>query len=350
MITKILSSLQTRMSFSSEKKLPVNLKEYQEIRPYFGTMVEIRLYHDPAIDISAVTQSCWAKIEQWHQHMNVFSSSGDLAKLNQDGFHGVKVSSDVYRVVKNALRLAKMTRGTFDITCLPLIKLWKNASQQGCIPDSNAVKGAQAMVGYQNIRLEGPDRVFFKKQGMGIDLGGIVSGFACDELAKMLDANEIKHFLLDMGGELFCRGLDHGQKPWMIGIQDPLDKTKVLAAALIKDQGISTSGSYEKFSMINGVKYSHIIDPMTGYPETGAISATVIARTAEEADVLSTVMCILGGRQGLHAARLLKNVEVFIVEQKKDALVVYKSASLKRPDFAAAFNAQRFQQFFPVES
>jgi len=315
------------LSFLNKRKIAQKLTNYDETKPYLGAYVRIHCYYDNQVDILRVLQQCWAKVELVQLHMNVYAKTldGDLSRLNANGFEGVRVNNDVFRVIKESIEYSRMTDGAFDITTYPLVELWKNAGLKGKLPDENSFQLARDKVGYQSLQLQEPDMVFFKKKGMKVDLGSPASGFVCDEIAKILDQNGIKHFLVDGGGEIFCRGLDQGKKPWIVGVQDPYDKDKLSGVVKLNDKGISTSGNYEKFYMIGQDKFSHIIDPLTGFPQKDAVSVTVIAETTQAANELSTAISVLGGQKGIYMANSLVNVEALVVEKKEGRLVQYQT-------------------------
>jgi len=315
------------LSFLNKRKIAQKLTNYDETKPYLGAYVRIHCYYDNQVDILRVLQQCWAKVELVQLHMNVYAKTldGDLSRLNANGFEGVRVNNDVFRVIKESIEYSRMTDGAFDITTYPLVELWKNAGLKGKLPDENSFQLARDKVGYQSLQLQEPDMVFFKKKGMKVDLGSPASGFVCDEIAKILDQNGIKHFLVDGGGEIFCRGLDQGKKPWIVGVQDPYDKDKLSGVVKLNDKGISTSGNYEKFYMIGQDKFSHIIDPLTGFPQKDAVSVTVIAETNQAANELSTAISVLGGQKGIYMANSLVNVEALVVEKKEGRLVQYQT-------------------------
>jgi len=315
------------LSFLNKRKIAQKLTNYDETKPYLGAYVRIHCYYDNQVDILRVLQQCWAKVELVQLHMNVYAKTldGDLSRLNANAFEGVRVNNDVFRVIKESIEYSRMTDGAFDITTYPLVELWKNAGLKGKLPDENSFQLARDKVGYQSLQLQEPDMVFFKKKGMKVDLGSPASGFVCDEIAKILDQNGIKHFLVDGGGEIFCRGLDQGKKPWIVGVQDPYDKDKLSGVVKLNDKGISTSGNYEKFYMIGQDKFSHIIDPLTGFPQKDAVSVTVIAETTQAANELSTAISVLGGQKGIYMANSLVNVEALVVEKKEGRLVQYQT-------------------------
>jgi thiamine biosynthesis lipoprotein len=132
-----------------------------------------------------------------------------------------------------------------------------------------------------------------------IDLEGDVQGFASDEVARVLKEEHFHNFMVDAGGEIYAAGTNCAGHAWRIGVQDPDRRDRLMDAVDIGNAAVSTSGDYEKHIVIQGQKWSHIINPLTGYPQSGVASATVIAPTAVEADALSTALCILGPAAGL---------------------------------------------------
>ncbi|MBF0123455.1 MAG: FAD:protein FMN transferase [Candidatus Omnitrophica bacterium] len=316
----------------SPQSYPQNLKEYYEVRSYFGTSVWIHCFYDVSIDIADAVKKCWAKAEQMQRYMNVYGEpmEGSLRWLNSQGTQGVRVHEDVYKILKKSLLSSKLTKGAFDVTIFPLVELWKEAVRIGQIPDENLLKTVKDKVGYQNILLQEPNLVFLLKKGVMIDLGSPASGYFCDEVANILDANHIGHFMVDGGGEIFCRGKEKGERPWRVGVQDPFNKNNLVTTIELFDKGISTSGNYEKYSTIGDEKFAHIIDPRTGYPEKDAASVTVIAETTQLANELSTALCVLGAEKGLEFVRTLKNVEALIIENKKGTVNSYQTDGFQK--------------------
>lgn len=310
-ITVLLLSLGTSLEARE-------LKEYKATRPYLGAYVTIQCFYEADQESLAAEaiQKCWGRMDQIQQEMNAYAQEGDVAEINRNGPQGVRVRQDVYRLLKDSLHFAQLAEGAFDVTVFPLVELWKDAEAQGRFPDQAELKAARDKVGYQNLRLEEPDRVVLAKPGMKVDLGGIVAGFACDEIAAILGSYGIKDFLVDTGGEIFCRGKNKGSEPWLVGIQDPQDKQGILMTIELNDSCASTSGNYEKFYTIEGTSLSHIIDPVSGYPQKDIISATVIAKSAELADALSTALCVMGSEKGMALIRRLDSVEALIIENK----------------------------------
>jgi len=304
------------------------LEEYKETRYYFGTHVKIQcLYDKKAYPIERVISKCWQKMDEIQVTMNSHSTVGYVAQVNESGYTaGVQVSDDFYRIVGDAIEYTRKTRGTFDITVMPLLRLWKKAEEEGAPPVKKEIEIALENVGATKfIKLEGGNRVRLTKAGVQIDLGAIAPPFAVDAVAKILTDNKIQHFMLDGGGEIVCRGNQPGQNGWRIGVQDPVRKSgeSIMDILRLEDCAVSTSGNYERFYTIQGRRYSHVIDPRTGQPAQNVISATVIAPTAEEANAFSTALCVLGGKNGIAWIHSIPDVQAMILETKNGKIVRY---------------------------
>ncbi len=316
-IPRIVIALTAVLIFSGCSALTEKgFKEYTDTRPYMGAYVTIRCFFDKKMDITPVIKKCWDRMDEIQRDMNAYSDSGDVALINREGSKGADVHDYTYDLIEKTIALSQKTEGAFDVTVGPLVKLWRDAERENRMPTEKELNNARDKVGYRNISLTPPNHVLLTKEGMKVDLGGAASGYACDEIAKILKAGGIKHFLVDAGGEILCRGSEDGRKPWLIGIQDPFDKADIIGEFEIKDKSVSTSGSYEKIFIIGQEKLSHIINPATGMPEKNVMSVTVIAPTGTEADMLSTALCVLGSERGLAIVRKMEGVEAMFIEKR----------------------------------
>lgn len=307
-----------------------DLRKYKQAKEFFGTYVSIECFYDKKIDIEKVTDRCWRRLKEIHASMNSYSSDGDVARINDSGFYGVQVRSDVYKLLDSSLKFSRLTGGAFDVTVSPLVAVWKNAAENGQLPLEDTVQIAKNKVGYTFIQLERDNTVFLKKKGMKIDLGAIAKGYAVDEVARILEQNGVKNFLIDAGGDIYCRGLYDGKTNWTVGVQDPTKENTVVGVLKIKDAAVTTSGDYERFYTIGSKKFSHIIDPNTGYPQETVISVTVIAAKAFQADAFSTALCIMGSQKGIPFVDSLQDVEAMIVENVDGEIVTSRSKGYEK--------------------
>jgi thiamine biosynthesis lipoprotein len=298
-------------------------KLFQE-RSYFGTSVNMTLCHGAAKRGRAheAMAMAWQRFDSVQARMNMFDPVSDVSGLNAAAGVAFRVHDDVYDLIERSVSYARMTGGVFDISVGPLIALWKKAGLQGRLPEAEEIGRVKTLIGAQRIELLGHGLVRLPA-GMRIDLGGNAAGFVADAAAAVLRENGFRDFLIDAGGELLAGGVSCEGRPWRAGIRSPDGEDLVLGVVELKDEAFSTSGSYEKYVEIQGQRWSHIIDPLTGYPERGVVSATVIAPQALDADVLSTALCILGPGPG---GALIDSLgpgyaAMFIIEDEHGALV-----------------------------
>ena len=241
-----------------------------------------------------------------------------ISKVNQNaGKSPVKVDQEVFELIERAIKISKLTNGAFDISYASMDKIWKFDGSMKEMPTEEAIKNSVAKVGYQNIILnEKESTIFLKNNGMKLGLGGIGQGYIADKVKALLIENGCKSGIVNVSGDIFAWGKQPDGKPWTVAIVNPMNKNKVFATFPLEDSAVETSGSYEKFVTFNGKRYSHIIDPRTGYPATGIVSVSVFAKTTELADALATGIFVLGLDVGLDLVDQIKGIECIIVDDK----------------------------------
>lgn len=232
--------------------------------------------------------------------LSVFKPDSEISKINMNaGKAAIEVSETTLTLIKDSIRFAQESNGLFDITSRPLSALWGIGKKGDFIPDQQAIDHARSLVDYQTIEIN-ENRVKLGKEGQCLDLGGIAKGFAVDLVRNYLIDNGVITCVLDFGGSVSIIGEER-----TIGIQNPFaEHGKAMGKISIKDKCLVTSGTYEKFMVHEGKRYSHIIDPTTGIPvDTGITSVTLIGDNAETLDAICTSFILLGPRQGLMLAR-----------------------------------------------
>ncbi|HOW36129.1 MAG TPA: FAD:protein FMN transferase [Candidatus Omnitrophota bacterium] len=296
--------------------------KYSESRPLFGTIVRLDICSDAGEEIAVqkAFARAWERLEDINRRMNVSNPEGDVGRVNRSYPAPVIVGADTYGLLEDSVKISQVTGGIFDVTIYPLTELWKKAEQENRIPAKAELLQARSSVGIKNIEFLTNNRVRLLNNQTKIDLGGIACGYAADEAGEILKGNGFKNFLVDAGGELLASGLNCQGKPWQVGIRDPFDTSKVIDVIELMNRAVSTSGSYERYYEIQERRWPRIINPITGFPETAVMSATVIAPTATEADALSTALCVLGGQRGIAFIDSLGSKRAaFIVESFDDA-------------------------------
>ena len=267
-----------------------------------GTTVETTARNT---DINYCKKSLLAAYEEMQRVENLLScqkDSSEISKINRAaGIRPVKVSFETLSILKRARDYSKKYNGIFDITIGPLSTLWGfKEDEEINLPENQTILKLMKLIDYKDIIINEKDTsVFLKDNGMSIDLGGIAKGYAIDRGSSVLKNMGIKNFILNAGGDIYVSGTKDGKDLWKVGIKHPRNSNELVAEFNLKDYAVATSGDYERFKIINGKRYHHILDPRTGYPGTLSESSTILAPTAEEADATATYVFLLGWKDAL---------------------------------------------------
>ena len=237
--------------------------------------------------------------------------------IRNAGIKPVKVDKELFGLIERSIAISKLTDGAFDISYASMDKIWKFDGSLEQMPSKKEINASVAKVGYQNIILDkNGQTVFLKLKGMKIGFGAIGKGYAADMARKLLISKGAIAGIINASGDMNTWGKQPNGKNWTVAITNPMNKENAFATLPLRDGAVVTSGNYEKFVTINGKRYSHIIDPRTGYPSSGIISATVFAPNAELADALATSIFVMGIDVGLDRINQLPKIECVIVDDK----------------------------------
>ena len=242
------------------------------------------------------------------------NSQTSLINLNA-GVKPVKIDLELFELISRSIKVSNLSQGAFDISYASMDKVWYFDRKMTEFPSIEKIKKSVSKIGYKNIVLNKKDTtVFLRLKGMKIGFGAIGKGYAADKAKEILIKNNVKSGIINASGDLTAWGLKPSGKDWMVAIVNPINKDKVFSWLTIKNKSIVTSGNYEKFINLDGKKYSHIIDPRTGYPTEGILSVTIITDKAELADALATSVFVLGVDIGLNMINQLNGVDCIIID------------------------------------
>ena len=220
------------------------------------------------------------------------------------GEHWVETDPETDRMFNLCQELFFFTRGSFDPTALPLIKLWNWKAQPPVVPDDAAIQAARTLVGWNKIQRRAGG-IFLPQTGMALDLGGIGKEYAVDCVMNMAIQRGIPNVMVDFGQDVRVRGHAPDKKFWWIGLDDATNPGHCWAGVAVTDHAVATSGDYLRNFQFNGRRYGHILDPRTGYPALNDCRAvSIIAPSCTIAGLLSTSVCILGAKEGLQLVEL----------------------------------------------
>ena len=277
------------------------LARFEFSESHMGTRFRIVVYSNTARAATLASSAAFERIGKLDAIMSDYRETSELMVLcKQPSGTKITVSHDLFRVLRAAQGLAAKSKGAFDVTVGPVVRLWRRARRTGQLPVRQEIARALDSSGYTKLRLERTSRsVILDKSGMLLDLGGIAKGFAADEALKVLKRHGIRRALVAAGGDIVVSAPPPGARGWLIGIA-PLESTQEQPSRylLLRDRAVSTSGDAHQYVEIAGVRYSHIVDPRTGLALTGHSSVTVVANSCTASDGLATAASVLGPSEG----------------------------------------------------
>jgi thiamine biosynthesis lipoprotein len=304
---------------------------HQRVLRLMGNRFEISVVSDDAPLAESMIDAAVAEISRIEKLLTTFNESSQTNMINQNaGITPVKVDKEVFDLIQRSLRISQLTQGSFDITYGSIDKrLWNFDTTMTELPDAKTAKQSVRLINYRNVILNERDgSVFLKEKGMRIGFGGIGKGYAADKAKHILQQKGVKSGIVNASGDLSAWGLQPDGTPWTIGIADPYTKITPFSFLEISNMAVATSGNYEKYAVINGKKYSHTIDPKTGFPVEGIKSVTIITQSAELADAMATPVTVMGIKAGLNLINQMKNIACIIIDDN-DVLYTSNNINIK---------------------
>ncbi|RYY86704.1 MAG: FAD:protein FMN transferase [Chitinophagaceae bacterium] len=251
--------------------------------------------------------------------LTTFSDSSITAQINAAaGDSAVYVPLEVFQLIHRSLQISRLTQGAFDLSYGSLDKrFWNFDREMSELPDAQTARNLVRLINYRNIELDAAAQtIFLREKGMRIGFGGIGKGYAAERAKKILVDHGILSGVVNASGDLCAWGTQPNGRPWTVAIASPNESHLPFAAAELRDSAVATSGNYEKFVLIGGRRYSHTIDPRTGFPVAGIKSVTIFCKNAELADALATPVTVMGIRAGLDLVNQLRDVECVLIDEQ----------------------------------
>jgi FAD:protein FMN transferase len=291
---------------------------YKRKLAMLGSPFEISVVANDSIKAREYSNLAINEVKRIENLISDWIPTTQISEINKNaGIQPVKVDEEVFDLVERAIKISKLTNGAFDISYASMDKIWRFDGSMKEMPTPEAIKKSVEKIGYQNIILDKENKtIFLKLTGMKLGLGGIGQGYIADKVKELLQSKGCNSGLVNVSGDINTWGNQPNGELWTVGIVNPMNKNKVFATFPLDNSAVETSGSYEKFVSFNGIRYSHIIDPRTGYPATGIVSVSVFAKQTEIADALATGIFVLGVEVGLDLVNQLKGIECIIVDDK----------------------------------
>jgi thiamine biosynthesis lipoprotein len=278
------------------------LQRFEFSHPAMGTLIAVTLYAPDLAAANAGADAAFQRIDALEDIMSDYQADSELMRLCDQPFGTpVPVSAELFDILQLARKVSKLSDGSFDVTVGPYVRLWRFARKRKVLPTPAEIAAAGAAVGWQKLRLDARARtVTLLVPNMRLDLGSIGKGYAADAALRILKGRGIDRALVAASGDIAIGNPPPGQRGWKVGVAAFDGNTnKAPPTLLLRNAGISTSGDTEQFIEINGVRYSHIVNPATGLGLTNRIQATIIGPDATTTDSLDTTVSLLGVQRGL---------------------------------------------------
>jgi len=288
-----------------------------------GTLCTVRLYDTPKTWLYDVI---YLRLKEIEELMSPRVDGSDISRINASaGIAPVTVDEEVFDLVERAVHFAEISEGAFDPTIGPLVSLWAIGTNPH-VPSQQEIDAVLPLVNWRDIELDREQRaVFLKRKGMALDLGGIAKGYAVEEAGNFVKAAQLKRALINFGGDVFIHGAGQDGGGWKIGVRQPFHGREDSAGIVNVGEGaIVSSGVYERYFESGESRYHHLFSPFNGYPaDNGLVSVTIIAKSATDADALSTAVFVLGYEKGRALIDSLDGAE---------ALFIFHDRSIRKTD------------------
>lgn len=290
----VLAALGATPGVNDELPGPVSPRPFEFTQVHMGMPVRLVLHTGDAATAQRAAGAAFDRIAALDQMMSDYRADSELRRLDARPEEWVPASADLFAVLARAVEISEASGGAFDPSIAPLVALWREARQTGRLPDRARLEATRALVGWREIQLDSSRRaVRLAKPGMRLDLGGIAKGYILQEARRALRAHGTTRVLLESGGDIVVGDAPPGRPGWHIDTPSA-GRTFSERAARLSNAALATSGATVQFVEIDGVRYSHVIDPRTGLGVTNHVVARVIAEDAATADALATALTILG--------------------------------------------------------
>ncbi|WP_378185162.1 FAD:protein FMN transferase [Aquimarina sp. W85] len=296
-----------------------------------GSDFEVTVVADTPEEGTSFINLAINEIERIERLISSWDANSQTSLINKNaGKQTVAVSLELFKLIERSVNISKITDGAFDITYASMDAIWKFDGSMSNMPSPEKIKASVSRVGYQNLKLNSNDTtVFLSRKGMKIGFGAIGKGYAADMAKQLLQSKGVVAGIINASGDMNAWGKPPNAKNWQVAITNPMDTSKAYAILPLYNQAVVTSGNYEKFVSFNNKRYTHIIDPRTGYPASGILSVTVFAPKAELADALATSIFVMGVSLGVDRVDQLPGVECIIIDEK-GSVITSKNLKIKK--------------------
>ncbi len=300
-------------------------KEILILGKTMGTTYHVKVVSRLLKDADGLKVKIDRQLEKINKSMSTFLEDSEISRFNSDqSGKPFEISNDFFSVIADAKKLYELTDSTWDGTVLPLVNLWGfgNSKWNRKVPHNDEVQNLLENTGFSQIKIINEKFIAKENPYVSLDFASIAKGYGVDLIAGIIKESGFENFIVEIGGEVYASGIKEDGSYWRVGVNLPDIKAsvdQVYRIVNLKNEALATSGDYRNFFEIDGNRYSHVIDPRTGYPvKNGVVSVSILAESCMFADGLATAVMVMGHKKGLELVKKLKNTECLIIVREID--------------------------------
>ncbi|HEL2057673.1 TPA: FAD:protein FMN transferase [Streptococcus suis] len=301
----------------SSSRLAVEKTPLTRSESLLHTVVQLSIYHSGQEE---TMDQAIAYIKEMEELLSTNIEGSDIYRINQAaGKEAVKVDERTFEIIEKAVEMSRASQGLFDISIGAVTNLWQIGSDQARKPEQAEIDAALAHIDYTAIKLDKEKQTVFLEEDMALELGAISKGYIADQVQELFASKRITTAVINLGGNVVVMGTSpNSDQGWNVGVQDPDEiRGATVGSVRVTDGSVVTSGIYERYLEVDGVRYHHILNPQTGYPVENSISGvTVFSETSVEGDALSTSLFLMGIEEGLAFVNALDGVEAVFIDKE----------------------------------
>jgi thiamine biosynthesis lipoprotein len=308
-----------------------SLKSVNRLFFVMGTNLEFNLIcKDRQYCLDAINDSL-LEVKRIDKIFSNYRSDSELSNLAIKTNRKVEVSQEFFELTAFSVFMLALSKGAFDISVGPMVDLWKKESKKNAVPDKTLIDSTKNdCIGFDKLKLYSKEnKIGFSSDCIKLDYGGVGKGYVIQRIVQLLQDKNIENVLINFGGNIYALGNDLRGKPWIVNIKDPEVNNRYIKRIRASNLSISTSGGYERYFLVDDKKYSHIIDPRTGFPVSHFSSVTVVSQSPLFADALSTALSVLSIDESRKIIKELDKIGVLIIEKSENKVKIYENDNFK---------------------
>ncbi|MFZ2865705.1 MAG: FAD:protein FMN transferase [Ignavibacteriaceae bacterium] len=306
----VLSIVLFLIGFFIARNSSDEIKTIKRTQILLGTVVEIQVRDADDKKAEDAISKAFAEMKRIEDLFTTFDNKSPVSRINNSADTIINVESEIYNLIVLCDSITKLSNGCFDVSLNNIIRIWGFDSDNRQIPEASVIDSALKLSGWKDVKLFGENKIF-KQRKVELNFGAIAKGYAVDKAINILRKSGIKQALVNAGGEVSVIGNN-----WIVGIQHPDEINSIIKRIKLNGYTVATSGDYEQYFEVGGVRYHHILDPETGYPSRGLQSVTIINKSNAFADALATAVFVMGEEKGMKLIESLDDTEVMIIDER----------------------------------